>query len=197
MRLKSLYFFLNLNVLFQANQSPGSGSQPLVLISPVSTPTLSPSTETNQESVFIDGGCESLTKLKSPVSANTSSDIEISKNVVESYNGFGTNEAISFDTGVNQALRMLEEQLSLDDDTINEIDSFSRQGAILYSTNCEVSAMDFANNGPSNCIVDGSDYTARDTSYGGVEDGLSSFVDVAGLVYHIIVIYDIYFFIEY
>lgn len=107
----------------QGKPSPGS-----VAVSPVSSSSfiLSPTSYTSQNpgsTSVISDSYEPSQSLSSPGSVEVCSEIAIKANGIDSEGEF----ASCVGDEVNRALRKLEEQLSLNDDIIEEFDSLSSQ----------------------------------------------------------------------
>ncbi|KAL9679755.1 hypothetical protein QQ045_017621 [Rhodiola kirilowii] len=153
------------------NQSPGSASHPSFLFSSPSSRSPSSSTATNQESVSISGGYESHINLSSPVSAEISSEVGMNRNMVEYYNSLGKTRGTTSasDTEVNQALRRLEEQLSLNNDNSDEISSFHGQSGELNSSQSEGYGTEITNQERLGGFLDGSNYIAHNSGYAGLQ----------------------------
>uniref|UniRef100_A0A7N1A5B5 CG-1 domain-containing protein n=1 Tax=Kalanchoe fedtschenkoi TaxID=63787 RepID=A0A7N1A5B5_KALFE len=168
-----------------ANQSPGSVSQPSHLFSSPSSHSPSSSSGTNQESVSFGGGYESQINLPSPVSSEICSEVGIDNSMLDYYNSLrnaSETMTVSNDSNVkvNEALRRIEEQLSLNDENVNEINSIRSPDGKLNISNFEDFPMEIAYQGQPDDFLDGSEYAARDRGCAGVKNGFNSVMHEAG-----------------
>ena len=154
--------------VLQGRHSPGSNS----LLSSGSTQTQSPSSYNSQ----IPGSTSAVSELYdspqnvcSPGSVEVSSEVVMKSNVREHLdwiNGIG-DFGNSSELEVSQALRRLEEQLSLNDDSLEAIDAFQSQNENMNGLETLEYERKMSKQDQHAVLLSGPEYTVHDQHYTG------------------------------
>lgn len=155
-----------------------------------SSPSPGPRSTRNPGSISIVSEVnESYQSLPSPSSAEVSSSMVSNIHMMDHFdNACGEDFSKSNDVEVRKALKRLEEQLSLNDDTIVELEPFFLEDEQSNSTGFQDYEAEISTKSQYGNLLDGSGYSVNyqfPYESNGVQDSMASYVDLqeTGIVF--------------